>query len=473
MADAYSALLEPEEAAEESNHIGTATYSPEDNKIRIYPFARLSKEDYRRVRAAGFIWAPKQELFVAPAWSPAREDFAREMCGEIGDEDTGLVERAEAKAERLEDLSDRKTQQADQARRAVSAIADNIPFGQPILVGHHSERHARKDAARIENGMRKAVECWKAAGYWQQRAKGALRHAKYKERPDVRYRRIKGLEAEIRQMRASYTPQDSHIIMQQKGWNAKPDDPKVPHAFCGPKGRGGHWVAVEDLPGLERGCKRSIEHLENRIAYERAMLDDAGGLVAEQHEIKVGGRVLIHGEWVTVKRVNRKDGEIVSVTTSCRYVPVRGIEEVKGYEAPSEETAAAVAEALKRPPLCNYPRADFATCTEAEWKGICNDYKTTMHTIEATDTTGAHRVRYAIGFKLHLPPALPDDPRNICSANRTHTYWPVFVTDAKRKDPPSKEPEPKPAPDPDLFRPVVELDTLTARTERQQALATA
>ena len=38
---------------------GSATYSPEDNKLRIYPSSRLSKELYERVRASGFIWAPK------------------------------------------------------------------------------------------------------------------------------------------------------------------------------------------------------------------------------------------------------------------------------------------------------------------------------------------------------------------------------------------------------------------------------
>ena len=91
---------EPEETAEPET-IGTATYSPEDNKLRIYPFARLSAEDYARVKAAGVRWAPKQELFVAPSWTPSREDFARELCGDIEDEDTSLIDRAEAKADRL------------------------------------------------------------------------------------------------------------------------------------------------------------------------------------------------------------------------------------------------------------------------------------------------------------------------------------------------------------------------------------
>ena len=75
-----------------------ATYSPEDNKLRLYSLHRLDPELYARVKAAGFIYAPKQELFVAPAWTPARENLLIELCGEIDDEDTSLVDRAEQRA---------------------------------------------------------------------------------------------------------------------------------------------------------------------------------------------------------------------------------------------------------------------------------------------------------------------------------------------------------------------------------------
>jgi hypothetical protein len=309
----------------------TATYSPEDNKLRLYASSRLDSETYQRVKAAGFSWAPKQELFYAPSWTPEREDFCILLAGEIGDEDTSLVDRAQAKAERLEDLSDRRAQEAQQARAAVDTIADGIPFGQPILVGHHSERHARKDAQRIENGMRRAVDCWKAAGYWKDRAAGALRQAKYKERPDVRARRIKGLEAEIRQMQSRYTPIFEKPIMQQR-WDSAHDAEKIPHVYCGPKGgRGGRWVAVEDLPGLETYYSRWIEHTENRLAYERALLDDAGGLVSDQQEIMVGGRVLVGGEWVVVLRVTKKAGKVCSVRTARRYCSLVSAEDVRGY----------------------------------------------------------------------------------------------------------------------------------------------
>lgn len=418
----------------------TATYSPEDNKLRLYASTRLDAETYARVKAAGFKWAPKQELFVAPMWTPSREDLLIELAGEIEDEDKSLVERAEERAERFEEYSENRAEDAGRAHAAVSAIADNIPPGQPILVGHHSERRARKDAEKIDNGMRRAVKMWEQSKYWEQRAAGALHHAKYKERPDVRARRIKTLTADLNRCIAAYTPRDKHVIMQQKGWSPAPDAPKVPHVFCGGGSRGGRWVAVEDLEKIKNGYARWEQHYKNRIAYERAMLAEDGGLVAEQQEIKVGGRVLIRGEWVSVLRVNRKNGAVVSVRTNCRYVPVRGIDEIQGYEAPTEEHAAEVAAAMKRPPTCNYPGERFATCTQAEWKAIHKDYKSTVHVIEATDTIARHCVRYAIGFKLHLPePTVEEQAKSYCSNNRTHTCWPVYITDAKRVDPPTRE----------------------------------
>jgi hypothetical protein len=175
-----------------------ATYSPEDNKLRLYTSQRLDAELYKRVKAHGFIWAPKQGLFVAPGWNPAREDLLLELFGEIGDEDTSLVDRAEVRAERFDTYAVHREAEAERVVKSVNAIADNIPFGQPILVGHHSEKRARRDARRIEDGMHKAVKLWETSAYWLSRADGAIRSAKYREKPEVRQRRIKKIEAEKR-----------------------------------------------------------------------------------------------------------------------------------------------------------------------------------------------------------------------------------------------------------------------------------
>lgn len=265
-----------------------ATYSPEDNKLRLYAGGRLDKETYNQVRSIGFRWAPRQELFVAPMWTPAREDLLIELCGEIGDEDTSLVDRAEKRAERFENYSEKRAEDAHNAKEGVQAITDHIPFGQPILVGHHSEKRARKDAERIENGMRKAVKMWETSEYWKDRAAGALRHAKYKEKPQVRARRIKKIEAERRKLIRSYTPDEPDQVINQTPWHCPvckvfscevhPEaKTKIPHVWCGPS-RGGWWQPVKSLPGIKARAGRWLNHYENRLTYEKAMLGEQGGL---------------------------------------------------------------------------------------------------------------------------------------------------------------------------------------------------
>ncbi len=187
-----------------------ATYSPDDNKLRLYAASRLDPETYKKVHDAGFRWAPKQALFVAPAWTPGREDVllslageiededstlaerqearaerftgysgkrasesAREdvllsLAGEIEDEDSTLAERQEARAERFTGYSGKRASESAQALDEVERLAAMIPPGQPILVGHHSERRARRDAQRIENGMKRAVMLFERAEYWEE-----------------------------------------------------------------------------------------------------------------------------------------------------------------------------------------------------------------------------------------------------------------------------------------------------------------
>ena len=63
-------------------------------------------------------------------------------------------DRRAARADRLRGWADKRSAKASARFAAVDRIADGIPFGQPILVGHHSEGRARRDASRIDSGMR-------------------------------------------------------------------------------------------------------------------------------------------------------------------------------------------------------------------------------------------------------------------------------------------------------------------------------
>lgn len=322
----------------------TATYSPEDNKLRLYSVSKLPRDLYERVRAAGFIWAAKQELFVAPAWTPAREDLLLELCGEIDDEDKSLVERAEERADRFEDYSDKRAGEAHQAKASVDAIADQIPFGQPILVGHHSERHARKHAEQIENGMRKAVRLWETSRYWVDRAKGAISHAKYKELPAVRARRIKKIEADLRKAKKEL----ERLSLMLKLWDNKGNELPLKAALliANSANDGGlrlpdgtdywsTWSPLDNgtvtpayvqeqkrksLPPAIAHQERWIRHYENRLAYERAMLGEAGGIASDRTKPEKGGACKCwcspgYGKgWSFIKKVNK-----VSVTVEDNF----------------------------------------------------------------------------------------------------------------------------------------------------------
>ena len=69
-----------------------------------------------------------------------------------------MRERMERRAELRREWAEKRVAKADAAFKAAKAVGDMIPFGQPILVGHHSEKRARADAKRIENGMRAGIE---------------------------------------------------------------------------------------------------------------------------------------------------------------------------------------------------------------------------------------------------------------------------------------------------------------------------
>ena len=176
----------------------SATYSVEDNKLRLYFSERLDTKLYNRVKSAGFKWAPKQELFVSPIWTPQREDLCVELAGDIEAEETTLAERAEAKAYRLNTLSDKRATDANAFQASADRLSERFAGGQPILVGHHSERSARRDQKKMEAAINNAVKAHGLANYWAYRSVGVQGHANYKNKPNVRARRIKTLLADMR-----------------------------------------------------------------------------------------------------------------------------------------------------------------------------------------------------------------------------------------------------------------------------------
>lgn len=241
-----------------------ATYNIADDKLRLY-CGKVDRETFDHLRAAGFQRAPRQECFYAP-WSPRREDLLIEMAGPIDDDDVSPLDRAQDRADRLDTIADNATARAASASSRAHAIMDGIPFGQPILVGHHSERHARRDAERIDNAIRSTVEESRKAAYYQAKAAASLAHAARRERPDVIARRIDSLQTTHRQWER---------LLAKHGES----DPSAVR-----------WLA----------------HIAARIAYETALLEATGGIPADTVPLEVGGALKFIGDWYEIVRVNKK-----------------------------------------------------------------------------------------------------------------------------------------------------------------------
>jgi len=67
-------------------------------------------------------------------------------------------ERREARAERLDEWAEKREARAESGLAQARQMGSIIPFGQPILVGHHSERGDRRYRDRIGRTYERAFE---------------------------------------------------------------------------------------------------------------------------------------------------------------------------------------------------------------------------------------------------------------------------------------------------------------------------
>ncbi|MEQ9650360.1 MAG: DUF3560 domain-containing protein [Sandaracinaceae bacterium] len=197
-----------------------------DDEGRPTKYARLERGsrgyrvDARRIAAP----ALKTE---APSPAPTPTALAPER---------GETEHQRRRRERAEHRAARLEREADAQLSDARGELDRIPPGQPILVGHHSERRHRKALERHDRKTRQALDTARAA----EAAKGTAGRAGYaisSDDPDA----VEALEARLAELEA-----------------ARALSTAVNAAY-----RKGGWEAVEQVPGvtpkLLAGAKRTLE----------------------------------------------------------------------------------------------------------------------------------------------------------------------------------------------------------------------
>lgn len=357
-----------------------ATYSPEDNKLRIYPAGTrvdslLDETEYAEFKAVGYKWASKQECFVAARWTPAAEDWALELADEIEDEDYSPEERSADRAERFETYREKR---ADEA----GGHADTFEAG-PSAFGHQNRGRAERQARRHDRHRGRAVTQWSKAEYWTSRTAGVISHALHRSSAHVRRGRILTLESEQRKheaSRAEYAeryakwqkvltlPGTDMPVVQDKGAYgidalATSDAGRLAYALANNYCWGDYKHPRKDrtasmyslltdaedpitageaatlwLAGhSELGPSRWSAHYELRLTYERAMLENEGGTAAAV-EMEVGGFIRarnrtgsvftdVPGGWMQIHGINKSPA--TGRVTSVKVMGLIGIQNPK------------------------------------------------------------------------------------------------------------------------------------------------
>lgn len=299
----------------------TATYSVEDNKLRIYFSDYLDRDFYSRFIDLGFRNAPIQGCHFA-AWTPEREDFAIELAGDIFADGTTLAERAQAKVERCERYASNNIEKSNAYQSAARSIASRFSQGQPVLVGHHSERSALRAKKQIETAKKSAIYHAELVSYWNSKATGAERHANYKNKAGVRLRRIETLLAELRseqriindaykainlwgKMAGPYIESEHTFLQRVKqicGFSGM--SPSIEGKSCFGLLTDGRITALEvyelsidhhySIVNDERQY-RVINHLLNRLSYERSALGDVSSYTGKLTPVILQAFLRTHG----------------------------------------------------------------------------------------------------------------------------------------------------------------------------------
>ncbi|HBV6392429.1 TPA: DUF3560 domain-containing protein [Klebsiella aerogenes] len=120
-----------------------------------------------------------------------------ELQQQRGDDFTNRYEeRQEQRRERYETRAENARKESNALHKRANDMLSVIPLGQPILVGHHSERGHRRLLEKADNLYRKAfVECNGKADHYENKAAGVGRGGISSDDPDALFKLLCKLQS--------------------------------------------------------------------------------------------------------------------------------------------------------------------------------------------------------------------------------------------------------------------------------------
>lgn len=219
---------------------------------------------------------------------------------------TPYEEKRQARIERLRARAAAKRGERNQRRGTVDRLCE-VMNGQPILVGHHSERRHRRDLERMSRTIRKCVELDEQAERLEERAQAAEAstaissddpeavrklEAQIAEREAFRDR-CKAVNAKIRAaVRAAqkkgeaWEPEARRLLTEELGLSPMSADAALAPDYAGRRGVPGY---VLTNTGSEiRRLRKRLEALREAAAREgRELVVGETRIVEEENRVRV------------------------------------------------------------------------------------------------------------------------------------------------------------------------------------------
>ncbi len=272
-------------------------------------------------------------------------------------------EKLERKLEKRQGWAEGRDAKATEEFAKGDKINKRFEFGQPILVGHHSEKMARRDRERAWNALGRGVENMNMADHHRSKAAGLqdqLDHTIFSDDEDAEEAltaKIEKLEAAQQHMVAvNKICKSKKLDKEQKAEKLKTDFPELSKnsidSLLNPKygyqGLGGYESFM--LSNNNANIRRYKQRLEGIKALKARQ---------ERAEAAPGGVLIEGGEHVRITFPEKPEREIIAVLKGAGFYWRGGCWNGRRSEIPAAVFKMAEAEAHDSP-------AEMAECTTSD-----------------------------------------------------------------------------------------------------------
>lgn len=223
----------------------------------------------------------------------------------VADVQSDRLDRSARRAHGLAERAQSLDAQAAAGAARTRELMDVIPFGQPILVGHHSEKRHRAHIGRIDRSVQRTAETFREAEAARNGAAGAAANVARADSPAYIGNRIAEAEAELRRAKRGHRYIDGS----------------------------GTKVFASEVERAEEAVRYWHEQMER--------IRGTGRRVFTRADISKGDAVKIRHGWGKVERVNPKT---VSVMVGMPWPLKYKYAEIRDHRTAAQLAAAKTAE---------------------------------------------------------------------------------------------------------------------------------